>query len=132
MLIELRKKSQITIPKEIINELNLRENDQLEISVKDGMIMIEPVAVYSKSYIQKLEDTVMRINEDSSKYKIGPFKSVEEAINYLEAADEEDEEKDNEQDKWSMKYYSLPDLRNHFLGYKIKKKNYSTANCHYL
>ena len=29
MIIELRKKSQITIPKEIINELNLQEKDQL-------------------------------------------------------------------------------------------------------
>ncbi|MCK7509482.1 MAG: hypothetical protein MZV70_39245 [Desulfobacterales bacterium] len=55
--------------------------------------------MYSKSYIQKLEETVMRINEDPSKYKIGPFQSVEEAMNYLEAADEEDEEKDKEQDK---------------------------------
>jgi len=99
MLIVLRQKSQITIPKEIVNELNLREKDQLEISVKDGVIMIEPVAVYSKSYILKLEETVMRINEDPSKFNIGPFQSVEEAMNYLEAIDEEDEEKDKEQDK---------------------------------
>ena len=106
MLIELRKKSQITIPKEIVNELNLEEKDQLEISVRNGVIMIEPVAVYSKSYIQRLEDTVMRINEDSSKYNVGPFKSVEEVISYLEEADEDDNEKDKEQDKWSMRYYS--------------------------
>jgi AbrB family looped-hinge helix DNA binding protein len=99
MIIELRKKSQITIPKEIINKLNLQEKDQLEISLKNGVIVIEPVSVYSKSYIQKLEETVMRINEDPSKYKIGPFQSVEEAMNYLEAADEEDDEKDKEQDK---------------------------------
>lgn len=99
MLIELRKKSQITIPKEIVNELNLEEKDQLEVSVKNGVIMIEPVAVYSKSYIQKLEETVMRINEDPSKYNVGPFKSAEEAISYLEEADEDDNKKDKEQDK---------------------------------
>lgn len=99
MLIELRKKSQITIPKEIVNELHLEEKDQLEISVKNGVIMIEPVAVYSKSYIQKLEDTVMRINEDPSKYNVGPFKSVEEVISYLEDTDEVDNKNDKEQDK---------------------------------
>jgi len=98
MIIELRKKSQITIPKEIINQLNLQEKDQLEISVKDGIIIIEPVAVYSKSYIQKLEETVMRINEESSQYNVGPFKSVEEAINYLEETNEDDE-KDKEPKK---------------------------------
>ncbi len=89
MIIKLRKKSQITIPKEIINELNLQEKDQLEIFIKNGIIMIEPVAIYSKSYIQKLEETVMRINEDPSKYNVGPFNSVEEAINYLEESDED-------------------------------------------
>lgn len=98
MLVELRKKSQITIPKEIINELNLREKDQLEISVKDGVIIIEPVAVYSKAYIQRLEETVMRINEDPSKYNVGPFHSVEDAMKYLEELDEEEDEFVKEQD----------------------------------
>jgi len=96
MIIELRKKSQVTIPKEIVTELNLHEGDRLDISVKDGVIVIEPVAVYSKSYIQKLEDTIMRISEESTMYNVGPFKSVEEAINYLEESDEDIDEKENE------------------------------------
>ncbi|MDD4595570.1 MAG: AbrB/MazE/SpoVT family DNA-binding domain-containing protein [Candidatus Izemoplasmatales bacterium] len=94
MLIELRKKSQITIPKEIVDELNLEEKDQLEISVKNGAIMIEPVEVYSKSYIQKLEETVMRINENPSKYNVGPFESVEDAMNYLDESDVNKNEND--------------------------------------
>lgn len=93
MNIELRKKSQITIPKEIISALNLQERDQLDISIKDGVIMIEPVAIYSKSYIQKLEVTIMRISEDPIKYNVGPFKSLEEAIKYLENIDNPIEEK---------------------------------------
>jgi len=96
MIIELRKKSQVTIPKEIVNELNLQEGDHLDISIKDGAIIIEPVAVYSKSYIQKLESTVMRVNEESLKYNVGPFKSVEEAINYLEELDEDTDEEEHE------------------------------------
>ena len=95
MIIELRKKSQVTIPKEVVNQLNLQEGDNLDISIKDGAIIIEPVAVYSKSYIQKLEDTVMRINEEPAKYDAGPFKSVEEAINYLEELDDDTDEKEN-------------------------------------
>jgi len=99
MVIELRKKSQITIPKEIINTLKLKEGDQLEISIKNGLIMIEPVAVYSKSYIQKLEKTVMRLNEDSSNYNVGPFKSVEEAIRYLEDVDNQTDVKEKDSDQ---------------------------------
>lgn len=94
MIIELRKKSQITIPKEIINKLNLQEKDQLEISIQNGIIVIEPVAIYSKSYIQKLEETVMRINEDPTMYNAGPFKSVEEVINYLEDVEDNNDGKE--------------------------------------
>jgi len=57
MIIELRKKSQITIPKEIADQLHLQAGDHFEISVKDGAVLLETVAIYSKSYIQKLEDT---------------------------------------------------------------------------
>ena len=96
MIIELRKKSQITIPKEIVVELNINEGDHLDVSVKDGVIIIEPVGVYSKSYIKKLEDTVMRINEESPTYNVGPFKSVEEAINYLKESDNDKNAKENE------------------------------------
>ena len=87
MIIELRKKSQVTIPKEIVNELNLNEGDHLDVSVKDGVIVIEPVAVYSKSYIKKIEDTIMMLNEESNEYNVGPFKTVEDAIEYLEKSD---------------------------------------------
>jgi AbrB family looped-hinge helix DNA binding protein len=97
MIIDLRKKSQVTIPKEVVNELNLNEGDHLDISIKDGVIIIEPVAVYSKSYIKKLENTVMRINEEPVDYNVGPFKSVEEAINYLEKS--EDDYLDRETEK---------------------------------
>lgn len=91
MIIELRKKSQVTIPKEIVGQLNLQEGDHLEISVKNGAVILTPVAIYSKSYIQNLEDTVMRINEDSSKYNVGPFRTVEDAIDYLEGPDEDND-----------------------------------------
>ena len=41
MIIELRKKSQITLPKEIVKKLNLKEGDTLDVSIKNGIINIE-------------------------------------------------------------------------------------------
>ena len=65
MLAELRAKSQITIPKEMVDKLGLSEGDKLDISEKDGMIYIMPVVVYPKKYITKLhkeiEDTKTKI-----------------------------------------------------------------------
>lgn len=45
MLTELRTKSQITIPKDIVMKMGLREGDKLEIVEKDGVIELMPVAV---------------------------------------------------------------------------------------
>ena len=91
MIIELRKKSQITIPKSIIDELQLQEGDHLSVTVNNGVIQIEPVAIYSKAYVKKLEDSVMQINEEKTEYNVGPFKSVDEAIEFLESSSDDAE-----------------------------------------
>jgi len=54
MLAQLRQKSQITIPKEIVAKLGLNEGDNLEVAEKDGAIVIMPVAVYPKKYLDEL------------------------------------------------------------------------------
>lgn len=66
MIIELRKKSQITLPKEIVKELNLIEGDKLEVSIVNGTITLEPVAVYPKQYLIKLEEEISVLKEDSN------------------------------------------------------------------
>lgn len=78
-VMELRKKSQITIPKEIIEALKLHEGDKLEINQKDGIIFIQPVCVYPKNYVDELEDIAKE-----SKRKPEQSSDVMEAINKLQ------------------------------------------------
>lgn len=84
MLTELRQKSQITIPKEIIVKLGLSEGDKLDIFEKDGTICIMPVVVYPKNYLSKL-----RVEIDNVKAKIASgeqpvFDSVDALFGKLE------------------------------------------------
>lgn len=65
MLAELRQKSQITIPKEIIVKLGLSEGDKLEIFEQDGTICMIPVVVYPKKYLDELREEI-----DEAKAKI--------------------------------------------------------------
>lgn len=58
MLLELRPKSQITIPKEIIEKLGLIEGDKLDIFEKDGAICLMPVVVYPKKYLDELHKEI--------------------------------------------------------------------------
>jgi AbrB family looped-hinge helix DNA binding protein len=46
--IVLRKRGQITIPKDIIDELHLEEGETLEIRVEDGKMVIVPTIAVSK------------------------------------------------------------------------------------
>ena len=58
MLAELRQKSQITIPKELVVKLGLSEGDKLEVFEKDGAICMMPVAVYPKKYLSELQNEI--------------------------------------------------------------------------
>lgn len=68
MLAELRQKSQITIPKELIVKLGLSEGDKLDIFEKDGTICMMPVVVYPKKYLDELRD---EINDAKAKIASG-------------------------------------------------------------
>ena len=54
MIAELRAKSQVTIPKELVDKLGLAEGDKFEVFDKDGMIYLMPVVVVPKLYFNEL------------------------------------------------------------------------------
>ena len=54
MLAEIRGRSQITIPAEIIKKLGITEGDKFEMMEKDGGIFLCPVVVYPKDKIAKI------------------------------------------------------------------------------
>ncbi len=55
MLAELKDKSQITIPKSIVNELGLARGDMFDIVVNNGTVVLVPVVVYPKAKAERLE-----------------------------------------------------------------------------
>lgn len=85
MLAELRQKSQITIPKEIIVSLGLSEGDKLEIFEKDGIICIMPVAVYPKKYLDELKDELGKVKSKLSSGEQPVFDNVDALFDKLEA-----------------------------------------------
>jgi len=58
MLAELRAKSQITIPKELVEKLGLSEGDKLDIFEDKGVICLMPVVVYPKKYLDELKKEI--------------------------------------------------------------------------
>jgi len=84
MLAELRAKSQITLPKELVDKLGLSEGDKLELSEKDGMICIMPVVVYPKKYLDELKDEIQATKAMIASGKQPVFDTVDSLIARLD------------------------------------------------
>ena len=74
MLIEMRARSQITLPNEVIKSLGISEGDKFEVMERDGGIFLCPVVVYPKA---KLEQ-IAKIIKDHELNPSSAFASVEE------------------------------------------------------
>ena len=85
MLAELRQKSQITIPKEIIVKLGLSEGDKLDIFEKDGTICMLPVAVYPKKYLDELRAELGEVKAKLASGEQPVFDNVDALFAKLEA-----------------------------------------------
>lgn len=85
MLAELRRKSQITIPKEIIVKLGLSEGDKLEIFEKDGSICIMPAAVYPKKYLDELQEEIRNVKANLACGEQPVFDNIDALFERLEA-----------------------------------------------
>ena len=75
MLAEIRGRSQITIPSEIIKKLGISEGDKVDIMERDGGIFLCPVVVYPKDKIAKIAK-ILKESESDTKKKTA-FESVE-------------------------------------------------------
>ena len=76
MLAEIRGRSQITIPAEIIKKLGISEGDKFDIMEKDGGIFLCPVVVYPKDKIAKIAK-ILKESENDTKTRTA-FESVED------------------------------------------------------
>ena len=70
MLAEIRGRSQITIPSEIIKKLGISEGDKFEVIERDGGIFLCPVVVYPKDKLVKIakliKDSEAQLSEQNS------------------------------------------------------------------
>jgi len=80
MLIEMRARSQITLPSEIIRNLGLIEGDKFEVVERDGGVFLCPVVVYPKAKIAK----IAKILKEHKKTPSTVYESVEEMFKDLD------------------------------------------------
>jgi AbrB family looped-hinge helix DNA binding protein len=74
MLIEMRGRSQITLPFEIVKKLGISEGDKFEVMERDGGVFLCPVVVYPKAKMEKIAKAIKDNKENPS----AVYESVED------------------------------------------------------
>ncbi len=70
MLVELRSRSQITIPAEILKRIGAAEGDKFEIIEKDGGIFLCPVVVYPKAEMERVARLIKEVEVEYPNLKV--------------------------------------------------------------
>lgn len=68
MIIEIKSKSQITIPKEIMQELNIDKGTNLECKVVNGEIVLTPIKFIGQTDIEEIKKKLNDINISENEY----------------------------------------------------------------
>ena len=79
MLVEMRARSQITLPSEITKKMGLNEGDKFEVMERDGGVFLCPVVVYPKAKLEKLAQIIKEHENDIS----AVYDSVEDMFSDL-------------------------------------------------
>jgi antitoxin MazE len=84
MLIELRTKSQITLPADIVKKLNLKPGDKIEVETIDDKIVLKPVVMIPKEqayfWTKEWQLGEHEATKEISKGKTKKFDSVDDLM----------------------------------------------------
>ena len=84
MLVELKAKSQVTIPKDTVNSMELNQGDQFEVMEENGKIILVPVAIYPEHVIKSLKAEVQEIKKTIKNGTQPVFDSIDSLFEALD------------------------------------------------
>ena len=95
--IRFKKRSQITIPKDFVDALDLHEGDRLECRLENGRIVIVPTVEIPKDqawfWTEEWQEGEREADEDIKAGRVKAFDNVDDLIADLESEDEIDDDK---------------------------------------
>jgi antitoxin MazE len=87
MLIDFKQKSQVTIPKSLVEKLKLRIGDKLDIEEKDGKLVITPVMIIPKDqawyYSEKWQQMEKEVDEQIARGEVHSANNADELFEGL-------------------------------------------------
>jgi len=89
MLVDLKQKSQVTIPKTLVDKLKLKVGDKLDIEEKNGKLVVTPVVIVPKDqewyWTKEWQEKERKAEEDLKAGRVHTADTAEELIEHLES-----------------------------------------------
>ena len=87
MLVNLKSKSQVTIPKPIVEQLNLKPGDKLEFTMEEDRIIIKPVVIIDRAqawfYASEWQEGEKKVDRQIKEGKIHSAESLDDLYKKL-------------------------------------------------
>ena len=87
MLVELKQKSQVTIPAELLKKMKLKTGDKLDIEEREGCLVITPVAIIPRNqlwyYSKEWQESEMEAEQQIRAGKVTLAKGEDELFKKL-------------------------------------------------
>lgn len=88
MITQLRRRSQVTLPSEVVKKMKLQEGDNLDIIIEDDKIIIKPVLVIDRSqswfWSKKWQEMEREADDDIKHGRVQKAKDVKELMEKLD------------------------------------------------
>ena len=84
MIVELRPKATLALPKEIAKELKLSTGDKFSLVVEDGVIKLTPVLIVKKKLVKQLRQNVNKLKKVSGENESPELVGIEEVVTKIE------------------------------------------------
>ncbi|MCJ7772850.1 MAG: AbrB/MazE/SpoVT family DNA-binding domain-containing protein [Desulfobacterales bacterium] len=89
MITQLRRRSQVTLPSEVVKKMKLQEGDKLDIVIEEDRIVIKPVLVIDRAqswfWAKKWQNMEKEADADIEEGKVFKANSVKELIKELDS-----------------------------------------------
>ena len=89
MITQLRRRSQVTLPSEVVKRMKLQEGDNLDIDIDDDRIIIKPVLVIDRSqswfWSKQWQEKEKAVDKDIKKGRVLKAKNADELIKKLDS-----------------------------------------------
>ena len=86
-LIQVRKKAQVTLPQSVRRALNIEEGDFLDVTVKDGQIVLRVKKLVDKEqswfWTRRWQEGERKAEEDIRAGRVHTFEGSKEAVAFL-------------------------------------------------